>query len=399
MKPNLRNTLAGLRGKVLALHGLQSHPDNLRGLDKIFEEALKPQPDPDRARLARLIERARNKEVDAVTELNALRSTTIDLYVRAMSKFTAFFRTVTLQPNEQACYIHTFRNPVNVRYIGQDGGAKTVKAVKAQRQLFIDMRELSTDEVGYQIRDINLGTDVAAAAQATVDISWDMANQVDLNAYTLMTSGQSTMAQSIYGEFNLTGANLSRTWIPNARILPANLPTTNDLELSDNGAGANQSNRFRLAVVRAILQYCEMWGDIWGTPIRPTGLILVPSSDVTGLSAEITPTSLIFPNEVAEGVLENYTQFDYMNVRWTLQPDVTLPPGQCYPVLNRPVGEMFLKPSMDEEYVETNRRKNWETRVQMKVINFAIPEPWRVNALRVTYSSEVGTPQPVDSNV
>ena len=125
-----------------------------------------------------------------MTELNALRSTTIDLYVRAMSNFTAFFRTVPLQPNEQACYIHTFRNPVNVRYMGQDGGPRTAKAVKAQRQLFIDMRELTTDEVGYQIRDINLGTDVASAAQATVDIGWDMANKVDLEAYTLMTAGQ-----------------------------------------------------------------------------------------------------------------------------------------------------------------------------------------------------------------
>jgi hypothetical protein len=52
------------------------------------------------------------------------------------------------------------------------------------------------------------------------------------------------------------------------------------------------------------------------------------------------------------------------------------------------VGEMYIKPSMDEEYVETNRRKNWETRCQMKVINFAVPEPWRVNALRVTYSKD-----------
>jgi hypothetical protein len=147
MRIELRNALAGMKGKVTALHSLHSHPSNLAGLDQVFEEALKPQPDEAKAKLARLMERARNKEPEAVTELNALRSTTIDLYVRAMSNFTAFFRTVTLQPNEQACFIHTFRNPVNVRYMGQDGSPKGVKAVKAQRQIFIDMRELTTDDV------------------------------------------------------------------------------------------------------------------------------------------------------------------------------------------------------------------------------------------------------------
>jgi hypothetical protein len=387
MRIELHQALAGMKGRVLALHSLTAHPGNLADLDKVFEAALKPQTGEAKARLAKLIERARNKEPEAVSELNALRSQTIDLYVRAMSNFTAFFRTVTLQPNEQACFIHTFRNPVNVRYIGQDGAPRTVKAVKAQKQIFIDMRELHTDEIGYQLRDINLGTDIAAAAQATVDISWDMSNKVDLEAFTLLTAGSSTVGQGIFGPFNLTGANLNRTWIPNARINPNNLPTTNDLVLQDNGSGAGQSNLFRLAVIRAIIKYCEQWGNIWGAPIRPTGMILVPSSDVTELAQEITPTSLIFPNAVAEGLLQNYTQFDYMGIRWTLVPDVTLAPGVCFPVLNRPVGEMYLKPSMDEEFVETDRKKNWETRSQMKVINFAVPEPWRVNALRVKYSA------------
>src|SRR5208283_583906 len=159
------------------------------GLDKAFEAALQEGANAaeGRKKLAALMDRARNKDSEAVTELNALRMTTIDLYVRAMSNFIAFFRPVNLAPNEQAVCMHTFRNPVNVRYMGQDGGVKQVKAVRAQRPIYIDMRELTTDAVGYQIRDINLGPDVAAAAQATVDIAWDMANKVDFEAYTMMT--------------------------------------------------------------------------------------------------------------------------------------------------------------------------------------------------------------------
>ncbi len=387
MRIELKQALAGLKGRVTALHSVTAHPSGMQGLDAVFTKALEGNTPEQNAKLAALMERARNKDPEAVTELNALRSETIDLYVRAMSNFTAFFKAVTLQPNEQAVWINTFRNPVNVYYMGQDGGPRTAKAVKSQKQIFVDMRELHTDEVGYQVRDIQLGTDIASAAQATVDLGWDMANKVDLEAYTLLTGGKSLAAQTVFGTFNGATKDLDKTWIPNSRIVAANLPTTNALVLSDNGSGQGQSNNFRLAVIRAIMNYCESWANVWGSPIRPTGMILIPSSDVADLSNEITPTSLIFPNAVAEGLLNNFTQFDYMGIRWTLVPDVTLTPGTCYPVLNKPVGVMYLKPSMDEEFVETDRKKNWETRSQMKVINFAIPEPWRVNALKVTYSA------------
>jgi hypothetical protein len=390
MKPSLRLALAAMQGRCLALNGLTASRDALihngQSLDKVFEAALKPQPEDARKKLIALMERARNKDEEAVTELNALRSQTIDLYVRAMSNFIAFFEPVNLDPDEQVKWTNTFRNPVGVRYVGQDGGPRQVKAVKAQKHTFIDMREIETDEVGYQIRDINLGTDIGAAAQATVDLGWDMSNKVDKEAFTLLTTGQSQSAMGIYGPFKLTGAKLDRTWIPNDRIIAANLPDTNHLVLEDNGAGAGQSNRFRFAVCRAIVKYCERWGNVWGTPIRPTGIIMVPSIDCTDLAEEIEPTSLIFPNQVAENVLQNYSQFTYLGIKWTLVPDVTLTQGLCYPVLNRPIGQVYYKPSMDEEIVETNRRKNWETRVQKKVINFTIPEPWRVNALRVVYN-------------
>src|ERR1043165_10089390 len=69
MKIELRNALAGMKGKVLALHALTAHKDNLAGLDKVFEEALKPQRSDAKTKLAKLIERARNKEPEASTEV------------------------------------------------------------------------------------------------------------------------------------------------------------------------------------------------------------------------------------------------------------------------------------------------------------------------------------------
>ena len=69
----------------------------------------------------------------------------------------------------------------------------------------------------------------------------------------------------------------------------------------------------------------------------------------------------------------------------TVEVDVTLASGKCYPVLNLPVGEIYTKPSMDEEWVETIKRKNLETRGANKVIAFSAPEAWRIRTCRVAY--------------
>ena len=389
MTTSLQKRLAGYGARVKELNGLTSHFGQFDGLDAVFA-AAQNQGEAEQKATAELLLKARRGDQAAMTELCELRMETVDLYVRATSTFAAmFFETVTLKDNEQFVVEHSYRNPAGVRYVGQDGGARTVKAVKARKQTFVDVRELQSNAIGYQMRDIQQGNDVAAAAQATVDVAWDMANKIDVEAFNLLQGGTInglSYGNGVYGSFTTTGANLSRTYVANARINTSNLPTTNQITLSDNGTSTNQSNKFRLAVIRAIMKYCDSWANIWGGPIRPTGAILIPSSESTDLSAEIVPTGTFY-NQVAEGLLQQYTKFSYMGVNWTLIPDVTLPPGLCYPVLNRPVGKILVKPSFDQEFVESNPRKNWEERVGMKVIAFTTFEPMRVNALTVQYSS------------
>ena len=204
MRQDLKAALAGMRYHALALMGVGGGCAHLNGLgevDKALELAMGPSKAEDVAAAMRLMERARGgSDPEAVTELNALRTQTVDLYVKATSNFMRFFEEVTLQPADQVCWVNTYSNPVRVRYIGQDGSPTTTKAVKAQKQAFVDMRELQTDEVGYQVRDINQGTDIAVASQKTVNLAWDMANKVDTEAFTLLTAGK-----SLEGEGNLRG--------------------------------------------------------------------------------------------------------------------------------------------------------------------------------------------------
>lgn len=389
--------------------GLASTPDYYRTtgadgkiitMDETLATALNAS-DQDQKELLKLLDGARNHNVEDVRALLELRTVNIELFVRAMSNFGLFFHPVELKDNEQSVYVHTYRNPVNVKFVAQDGHIGTQKAVRAQKQVFVDMRELSA-EVGYQIRDINLGTDIVAAAQSTVDVAWELENKFDYEAFKLMING------GIFAPFNFYkngAANaLAATLIPHWRINQANLPTTNTLPLDStnpqvaklnltaNGTGSGQSNVFRFDVIVAAIDYCASWGTIFdGHPLEPTGAILIPSSDVSGLAASIKPTTLFF-NEVAEGVLQDYRTFEYMNKKWVLIPDVTLSPGCCYVVLNRPVGERITKPSLDWEEVDTNRKKNWETRTAVKTLQHFVPEPSRVNALRIIYSSTYQDP-------
>lgn len=382
-----RTRLEFLRMRSKELCGLTADPNRLHGMGNLLESALA---DPNSERdadkrvaleqrravavreLCALVDRARSGVPEAIQELAELRRETIDLYIRAKGNWLMFFREVNLQPNEQAVYVHSFRSEVDVKYIGQGGSPRTYKAVRAQKQTFIDLRELWSDEVSYPIRDVNLGPDIAAMAAATVDIAWDLDAKVNALAKALF--------DTLIGSFTTTGAKINRTYIPNAHINTSNLPTTNSIVLSGN----TSTSKFRLDAIRQTLRYCESWSDVWGEPLRPTGVILIPSSDAADLSEEFSPTGQAF-NATADGIVSNYSSFEWMSVRWTLVPDVTLPPGVAYPVLNRPVGDVFLKPSMDEEFVETNRKKNLETRAAMKVINFASPQPMRVNALSVRY--------------
>lgn len=377
---SLRESLSAMRYRALAFNSML--PGSMDGAKEALDAALDAvtgKPGPNREKVAKLLDRQRAGDVEAGTELCALRTQQINLYVRAMSNWLMFFNDVPLADNEQACFVHTYNNPVNVRYIGQDGDARMVKAVKAQKQTFIDLREIASDEVTYPIRDINFGTDVNGAAKATVDIAWDLANKIDALAFDFL--------DPLFGAFTTSGTKLNRTYVANDRIITGNLPSTNILVLSDNTSSGAKS-KFRLDVVKEIIRYCAKWANVMNGPIVPTGTIIVPAIDSTDLADEITPTSLVFQNQVAENLLQDFTQFMYLGRTWTLVPDVTIDHGVCYPVLSRKVADYYNKPGFAEEIVEVNRRKNLESRLEKRVINFASPEPWRVNLIKVIYDSD-----------
>lgn len=325
--------------------------------------------------LCELLDLARAGDRTAIRELDEIRKETVDLYIRARSDVASlYYNSVILAQAEQPCFVFTFRNEVNVKYTSEDGSPRTQKGVKSQQPVFFNLTPLMSDKFEYQLWDINLGTDVAAAILATVDIAWDLAAKVDSLANTLL--------KTLYGSFKTTGAKLSRTYTLGSHIVPGNLPTTNDLVLSDNTGSTN----FRMAAIRAILKYCNSWGNVFGTPLMPTGIIRVPSIDATAIADEFNALTTSPANIVQTSVLTDYRSFVYYG-KWTVVPDVTLDPadGMAYPVLNRPIGNVYSKPAFAREFVKTYEDENKEIRWQMQPIGFATPEPWRTFTCRVKY--------------
>ena len=312
-------------------------------------------------------------------QLCELRVEQVNNYIWASSNIAAlFFRVQTLSKPDRPVVQNETKNQIKIGYIAQDGGPKSVKLENPQEETLIPLKYLWSDSYGYFLTDIYNG-DISASALKTINISFDLQRKIDSLAFTLLTA--SLGSGGAFGTFTTTGTKVKRVYVPHGDIDTSNLPTTNDVVLSDNTSSTN----LRMDVLRKAIRYCDQWANAFADgALRPTGKVLVPSSDADGILNEITPTGST-NNPIADAAMNSYTSFSYAGVNWMLVPDNTLAPKTCYVQLNKPVGTIFAKPDLDEEYVETDRKKNWEERSQRKVVGFYITEPDRVRALRIKY--------------
>ncbi len=307
---------------------------------------------------------------------------TTNNYIRAQSNWMRFFDVVTLRADEIPGITNETMNEIGVGYIGEDGSPRRVKIEKSQDQALIGLRVLSSKKVGYRTRDIYKG-DIGTVAQRTFDIAWDLNFQVDRVAYKMATA--LVAAGGPLGTFTITGEKASRVYLPHSGIVTDHLPTTN---IIDNKAAAE----FNVSSLSAILKYAAAWGNVFPDgPLIPTGEVLVPASQVFDIFTDLAlaNTSSGQPNEtdLNRQVRENgWLSLRWGGVDWKFIPDVTIPVNYAYPVFNKKIGKFFLKPDMDEEFVNTDREKHWEERSQNTVVGCAVVTQQRMNFCRVQFA-------------
>jgi hypothetical protein len=356
-----------------------------RRVSRFLEEAMAAEP----KETLQLFQAACKGDPAAWDSINAARIEMVDNFLVPDAELsTAFFRIVPLGPDERPLIHKTTRKETTIVYTAEGGQVRHRQLVADYDESVLDLDMVSTEQFDYKPRNLYLGSSVGEAALATIDAAFDLAFKCDDIAYTLLTNG------TTLGTWANTGKKSTRDFVLHSGISSANLPTTNDIVLSDNTG----STKLRASVFEQVLNYCNSWGkafgaDVPGGRLSPTGVVYVPSSETTQLlnSLDITTAPA---NKVTEAVYENYMSFKY-GIDWTLIPNNRLPKGKALFVLNAPVGTIYTKPSMDMSYdslQDPGQRasclaKNKAWRTQSKVWTPYILGCHTNRVVRVTYHS------------
>ena len=320
--------------------------------------------------------------LDKMQELCAIRVETVNNYILGNSNFLKFFEMVSMADNERPVIQNETKQEIRIGYISDDGTPERTKVIKPQAETAIDLRYLVSDEVDYRITDIYNGN-IAKTAQATFDIAYDLSMQTDKEAFTLFIA--SVANGGALGAFDLTNANkANNVFVPHSRIKAGNLPPTNVLE----APGLSGASLFNFGCLDTVQRYANRWGQAFSDgPLVPSGEIIINSADAHEIAKGIVPSGST-SNKVADQLLEQgWAKVHYLGRDWMFTADATLDPDVhvAYPVFNKPVGKVFLKPGLDMDVVEQKPRQNKEVRYQQKVFGIYIPSPWRVRAASIKY--------------
>lgn len=369
-----RRQLEGMynRAGQIELYGLRDGVPHHEYLTT-FVKGILDDETPDTLRFE-LVQRAREGNRDAVVALNALRVETTQNFVMASSHWLPWFEVVNLAKGDQVEWINETRHQVKVRRASQNGGQTQVSLVLPQQRTTIEMLGLTTDKVTYQLEDWQRG-EVGSLAQRQFDLAFELRNQLDAELFAYVSSG--------IAAFTLTGAKEGRTYVPHSSIRTGVLPTTNALAV----ASVSGSTKFGFTTLDAIIDYCARWVGAFATgDLYPTGEVIVPADVVKDISAGLNLTTA--QSAIMEELAKNgFYSVAYMGRTWRFIPSNTVPAGFVWPRLSQPFGTLYLKPEFNESVTETDRHMNRESRWERMVYGCAMPEPKRVNLIRVEFNT------------
>ncbi len=348
--------------------------DNIERTLKASDSELKDS----RARLAKLIQRARKGDDEAQSEYRGLVVERTNNYVLATANFGRFFEVIVLGPEENPAIKNETRQEIRVKYVGKRGGNEVTDIVYPNEKVPVNWHVLESEEVEYETFDL-YEADITDVAKRQFDIDLDLSHGLE----SKLDPKTGLMSSNVFGNFNLSGNKGARVYVPHSRIDPTILPTKNDLVIPTVAA----NTKLGQSTIEMILNYCACLtktspdGDL-----APTGEIIVRADEMIQVISGMMMTS---PNQsaIAEQILRRgfYELGEILGVSWRFIPDNVIPAGRCYPVLNKPVGKLWLKPSADQAENKFIRRGRVARMWQNKVIAAAIPTPNLKHVIRVQY--------------
>lgn len=293
------------------------------------------------------------------------------------------------------------RQYFNVRYIGQDGGARQDAWRTARSAENFEMRLLSTDKIEYPLMDLQQGN-VNEVSTINAQLRYDMEMKIDTEALTSLDNNQ--MNSGIKALLNI-----------HPQIDQSNLPDENYLDLTDT-ATYGPAQVFTIARLKAILFQMAKWGfgfDPDG-PIQIQSMIMSPlhardswdyidlvsGFDSSGETWNVNGTNRAGrPSDDPNQMVTTQMREEIMRTggmlqsgwgyNWTTQYQPRLAAGKIYVFTNQPVGWYFTKSEWDQviewkdqpDYVE----QNMAAILMRRSLQFVQPELWAYRYLIVDF--------------
>lgn len=319
----------------------------------------------------------------------------INNFVWAYPGIMSWFTTeVTLAADEQPFIVNETSQETAVTWIGEDGTPVRQRVIRPQARTPLPLYLLSSTAVRYKTFDVYRG-DVRERTTSTINIARDVKIKLDLLLFGLMNLAQS--AGGCFGAFSYENSSSNtelRIWQPHSGIDTTQLPTTNDLDLTQTpGSAMNptpvQLSGFGINIIPVILDYANRWSDIFdGGALVPTGEILVPAADIANIAYAFLPVANALEQRIQEEINRlGYFSVNYLGRNWTFVPSLFIQRGTCYPRFNKQPGITYSKPALDREWVEVNIPENWEERYMRKVVGAVFPAQHRIRTLRIKYAT------------
>jgi hypothetical protein len=315
----------------------------------------------------------------AQAELAEIVRRTVTNLLMAHANWAAFFDMQSLA-NDETAYLE-FETPREITFdtIGEDGGLITAQADLEKSQALCKLFYLWSEEFEYPLVDVYKG-DVASLALATIDAARDLAQKINglLGSYILVGG-----ASSRIGAFTLDGSPTAH-YVAHSGIHTSNLPTTNLPTITGNST----TSLFRKEVFDAFIEYVESWGTGAfgdGGDLRVAG-IHVASKNSADFLKQLSLTTE--SNFATQQIFEGGRLVSYGGYTFPIIFDNTIPAtgaGYAYLRTNKPIGQMFEKPGLDQVDAGQDKRSNKGHYSQGKVVGFGMANAWSVNCAAVKF--------------
>jgi hypothetical protein len=323
--------------------------------------------------------------------LSAFLTTVVYNYVTATSRWMDFFRPVTLANDEQPelTFDPMTQQMLRVRSIGIDGGLELVRPQKTGgiTRIFPDIIRIVTDDYEYPIIDPNRG-DVRQEFINLVDHAMAIADAI--NDYLAALIQVSSMPSSPFtATFDITNANTSlRHYLMDSRVNSGNLPTGNYIVLPGN----TSTSSIRQEFLNAIIKYAGRWGQFSDGSQLQLEAVHIASGHAYDWLDQIQAFGTQTITPVSGQVFANGNVMDYAGQQFNWVSDNTIDPAQgiAYVRFNRPVGEVYRKPGLDEVFHDTSvelRKKNVERMAMASHFGVGMPLQWQPFVLAIKYRS------------